>query len=116
MSKEREEGGDSSLEPGGGGWSLCISDGVLSGLLLKHPRGRVVGWGGWSACPTLSPPLVISSDLAPLPSWPLGTSVPLGKGPLSGLNSSAGYSGAGSPLLRPVPLLPFSNTSCGFLT
>lgn len=23
--------------------------------------------------------------------------------------------GAGSPLLRPVPLLPFSNTSCGFL-
>lgn len=42
--------------------------------------------------------------------------MPPGKGPLSGLNSSVGYNGAGSPLLRPVPLLPFSNTSCGFLT
>lgn len=46
----------------------------------------------------------------------VGTSVPPGKGPLSGLNGSVGSSGAGSPLLRPVPLLPFSNTSCGFLT
>lgn len=45
VGKEREEGGDRSLEAGGGGWSLCISDRVLSGILLKHPRGWGAGWG-----------------------------------------------------------------------
>lgn len=60
---------------------------------------------------------VIASSLVSLPSCAtLGTLVPSGKGPLSGLRRSAGSSGAGSPLLRPFPLLPFSNISCGFLT
>lgn len=95
----------------------CASLAESSGTGVKRPRCGVTG-GGMACWPwSGSPELALASNLVPLLCWAtLGTSVPPGKGPLRGLNGSIGSSGAGSPLLRPVPLLPFSNTSCGFLT